>query len=151
MSACILSLFWHRDIYTIDMHERHRPFVLVVDAYTSIVVRESCVTLDPTVGSPCFLAPSARCASGQVLGISDTSWNSMKKFLGNRKVKEQILSFDARSLTGPIRKQVQKIMQVGSLPPASVCRDFAPPRVPYVRVYTHVRMAIFSRLCMAVP
>jgi dynein heavy chain 2 len=51
-----------------------------------------------------------------VLGISDTSWNSMKKFLGNRKVKEQILSFDARSLTGPIRKQVQKIMQVSSLP-----------------------------------
>ena len=36
----------------------------------------------------------------------------MKKFLGNRKVKEQILSFDARSLTGPIRKQVQKILQV---------------------------------------
>ena len=75
----------------------------------------------------------------------------MKKFLGNRKVKEQILSFDARSLTGPLRKQVQKIMQVASLPPASVYCDFAPPRVPYVRVYTHVRMVIFLRLCVTVP
>ncbi len=61
---------------------------------------------------PSPAAPAPRCLLLQVLGISDTSWNSMKKFLGNRKVKEQILSFDARSLTGPIRKQVQKIMQV---------------------------------------
>ena len=48
----------------------------------------------------------------QMLGIGDTSWNSMKKFLGNRRVKEQILSFDARSITAAIRKEVQKILKV---------------------------------------
>jgi hypothetical protein len=47
----------------------------------------------------------------QMLGIGDTSWNSMKTFLGNRRVKEQILSFDGRSITPAIRKEVMKILK----------------------------------------
>ncbi len=34
-----------------------------------------------------------------LMGIYDTSWNSMKTFLGQRNVKEQILNFDAHNVT----------------------------------------------------
>ena len=34
-----------------------------------------------------------------LMGIQDTSWNSMKSFLAKRGVKDEILSFDARRIT----------------------------------------------------
>ena len=34
-----------------------------------------------------------------LMGIYDTSWNSMKTFLGQRNVKDQILNFDAHNIT----------------------------------------------------
>lgn len=41
-----------------------------------------------------------------LLGIHDTSWLSMKKFLMNRGVKEEILNFDAHRITPEMRKAV---------------------------------------------
>lgn len=41
-----------------------------------------------------------------LLGIRDTSWLSMKKFLGNRGVKDEILNFDARRIDPQLRAQV---------------------------------------------
>jgi len=41
-----------------------------------------------------------------LLGINDTSWLSMKKFLMNRGVKDEILNFDAHRITPEIRKAV---------------------------------------------
>ena len=35
-----------------------------------------------------------------LLGINDTSWSAMKKFLGNRGVKDDILAFDVRWTVG---------------------------------------------------
>ncbi|TMW62553.1 hypothetical protein Poli38472_005171 [Pythium oligandrum] len=46
-----------------------------------------------------------------LLGIQDTSWNSMKKFLGNRGVKEDILNYDARRITPDISKAVTKLVK----------------------------------------
>lgn len=46
----------------------------------------------------------------KMLGISDTSWQSMKRFLGQRGVKDQILSFDARTLTPAARTEVKRLM-----------------------------------------
>lgn len=46
-----------------------------------------------------------------LLGIQDTSWNSMKKFLGNRGVKDDILNFDARRITPEISKAVTKLVK----------------------------------------
>ncbi|DBA00111.1 TPA: hypothetical protein N0F65_000402 [Lagenidium giganteum] len=46
-----------------------------------------------------------------LLGIQDTSWNSMKKFLGNRGVKDDILNYDARRITPDISKAVTKLVK----------------------------------------
>ncbi|CAM9543728.1 unnamed protein product, partial [Phaeothamnion confervicola] len=46
-----------------------------------------------------------------LLGIHDTSWLSMKKFLGNRGVKEEILSFDAHRIDPDMRTQVSKVLK----------------------------------------
>ncbi|CAM9131219.1 unnamed protein product, partial [Ectocarpus sp. 4 AP-2014] len=45
-----------------------------------------------------------------LLGIRDTSWLSMKKFLGNRGVKEDILNFDARRIDPQLRAKVTKLL-----------------------------------------
>ncbi|CAN0042899.1 unnamed protein product [Ascophyllum nodosum] len=45
-----------------------------------------------------------------LLGIRDTSWLSMKKFLGNRGVKEEILNFDAHRIDPQLRAQVSKLL-----------------------------------------
>ena len=39
----------------------------------------------------------------RLMGILDVSWNSMKVFLGQRTVKEEILNFNARNITKAIR------------------------------------------------
>ncbi|TYZ58493.1 hypothetical protein PybrP1_004198 [[Pythium] brassicae (nom. inval.)] len=46
-----------------------------------------------------------------LLGIQDTSWNSMKKFLGNRAVKDDILNYDSRRITPEIFKAVTKLVK----------------------------------------
>ncbi|CUG86359.1 dynein heavy chain, putative, partial [Bodo saltans] len=45
-----------------------------------------------------------------LLGISDVSWQSMRKFLGERGAKERILEFDARQVTPAIRDNVSKLL-----------------------------------------
>ena len=46
----------------------------------------------------------------RLMGVLDMSWNSMKAFLGNRTVKDEIMNFDARSVTSQIRKSVQELI-----------------------------------------
>lgn len=46
-----------------------------------------------------------------LLGIRDTSWMSIKRFLGNRGVKEDILNFDTHRITADIRSQVMKLLR----------------------------------------
>jgi dynein heavy chain 2 len=46
-----------------------------------------------------------------LMGIYDTSWNSMKTFLGQRNVKDQILNFDAHNITsGTTLQYLQSLM-----------------------------------------
>jgi dynein heavy chain 2 len=46
-----------------------------------------------------------------MLGVQDLSWLSMKKFLSNRGVKEDILNFDAARMSPDIRKNVGRVMK----------------------------------------
>jgi dynein heavy chain 2 len=46
-----------------------------------------------------------------LLGVQDHSWQSMKKFLSNRGVKEDILNFDARRIDPDLRKSVAKLLK----------------------------------------
>lgn len=46
----------------------------------------------------------------RVFGNMDTSWNSMKKFLGQRAIIESIIDFDPRSVTPEIRRDVNNII-----------------------------------------
>lgn len=45
------------------------------------------------------------------MGIFDTSWVSMKSFLAKRGIKEEIMGFDAHSITPEIRESVQELLQ----------------------------------------
>ena len=45
-----------------------------------------------------------------ILGQTDTSWTSMKKFLASRAVKENIINFDARQITVTIRERVEMLL-----------------------------------------
>eukprot|EP00327_Prymnesium_parvum_P015469 CAMPEP_0113281722 /NCGR_PEP_ID=MMETSP0008_2-20120614/28451_1 /TAXON_ID=97485 /ORGANISM="Prymnesium parvum" /LENGTH=3313 /DNA_ID=CAMNT_0000132155 /DNA_START=19 /DNA_END=9960 /DNA_ORIENTATION=- /assembly_acc=CAM_ASM_000153 len=47
----------------------------------------------------------------RVMGNFDTSWISMKRFLGNRSVLTEILNFDSRKITPEIRKSVRELLQ----------------------------------------
>ena len=46
----------------------------------------------------------------RLMGQKDTSWNSIKKFLGQRSVKEEILNFDAHRVTPQIRADVESLL-----------------------------------------
>lgn len=46
-----------------------------------------------------------------LLGIADTSWAGMKKFLGERGVKDSIIGYDARKMTAKQRSAVNKILR----------------------------------------
>ena len=46
-----------------------------------------------------------------LMGIEDTSWNSMKSFLAKRGVKEEIRSFDARRINPKSRLAVEKMLE----------------------------------------
>eukprot|EP00756_Hemistasia_phaeocysticola_P023549 Hpha_TRINITY_DN15900_c0_g17::TRINITY_DN15900_c0_g17_i1::g.73779::m.73779/K10414/DYNC2H, DNCH2; dynein heavy chain 2, cytosolic len=43
-----------------------------------------------------------------LMGIYDTTWGSMRKFLGQRGVKERILTFDAKDITPEVRENVSR-------------------------------------------
>jgi dynein heavy chain 2, cytosolic len=47
----------------------------------------------------------------QLMGIYDTSWNSMKVFLGQRGVKDEICNFDAHSVTPKVREAVKALLK----------------------------------------
>ncbi|XP_070553238.1 cytoplasmic dynein 2 heavy chain 1-like isoform X2 [Ptychodera flava] len=47
----------------------------------------------------------------RLMGILDTSWNSMRSFLAKRGVKEEISQFDARKITPDIRDGVEELLQ----------------------------------------
>ncbi|CAL4059761.1 unnamed protein product, partial [Meganyctiphanes norvegica] len=47
----------------------------------------------------------------RLMGILDTSWNSMKSFLAKRGVKEEIRNFDPRHVSPDARKSVEKLLQ----------------------------------------
>jgi dynein heavy chain 2 len=46
-----------------------------------------------------------------MLGVQDLTWSSMKKFLGNRGVKDDILNFDASRISNELRKNVAKLIK----------------------------------------
>ena len=46
-----------------------------------------------------------------LMGIEDTSWNSMKQFLAKRGVREEIRSFDARRINPKSRQAVEKLLK----------------------------------------
>ncbi|XP_047109239.1 cytoplasmic dynein 2 heavy chain 1 [Schistocerca piceifrons] len=59
-----------------------------------------------------------------LMGIRDTSWNNMKNFLAKRGVKEEIRTFDVRSVTPESRAHVERLIQERkeSLEPANAKR-----------------------------
>jgi len=46
-----------------------------------------------------------------MLGVDDTTWQSMKKFLGRAGVKEEIMSYDAGRLNPKLRAAVKRILK----------------------------------------
>ena len=46
-----------------------------------------------------------------LMGVQDTSWNSMKTFLAKRGVKEDILAFDARRISPQSRQLVEALLE----------------------------------------
>ena len=44
------------------------------------------------------------------MGILDTSWEAMRKFLSSSGVKEQIIGFDARRITKDVHKKVSALV-----------------------------------------
>ena len=46
----------------------------------------------------------------RLMGNFDTSWISMKRFLGNKSVKDEIINFDSRKITPEIREGVMEIV-----------------------------------------
>ena len=46
-----------------------------------------------------------------MLGVQDLSWLSMRKFLSNRGVKDDILNFDAKRISPDLRKNVSKLIK----------------------------------------
>ncbi|CAD5120552.1 DgyrCDS9119 [Dimorphilus gyrociliatus] len=47
----------------------------------------------------------------RLMGIQDTSWNSMKAFLGKRGVTQDIVQFDARKIPKKARKTVEDLLK----------------------------------------
>ncbi|CAF1020652.1 unnamed protein product, partial [Adineta ricciae] len=47
----------------------------------------------------------------KLMGVLDTSWTSMKAFLGKRGVKEDIMNFDPRNVTGENRESVEQLLR----------------------------------------
>ncbi len=47
----------------------------------------------------------------RIMGVFDTSWGSMRSFLAQRGVKEDIQSFDARRISSDIRESVHELLE----------------------------------------
>ncbi|CAF3536266.1 unnamed protein product [Rotaria sordida] len=47
----------------------------------------------------------------KLMGVLDTSWTSMKGFLGKRGVKEEIMNFDPRNVTAENRESVEQLLR----------------------------------------
>ncbi|KAJ3344816.1 Cytoplasmic dynein 2 heavy chain 1 [Entophlyctis luteolus] len=47
----------------------------------------------------------------RLMGNMDTSWNSMKGFLGKRTVKDEIMNFNARTITPAVRESVYALLK----------------------------------------
>ncbi|CAM4781010.1 unnamed protein product [Rotaria magnacalcarata] len=47
----------------------------------------------------------------KLMGVSDTSWTSMKAFLGKRGVKEEIMSYDPRNVVAENRESVEQLLR----------------------------------------
>ncbi|CAG0920502.1 unnamed protein product, partial [Notodromas monacha] len=47
----------------------------------------------------------------RLMGILDTSWNSMKSFLAKKGIKEEIRNFDARKTSPSDRRSVEKLLE----------------------------------------
>uniref|UniRef100_A0AC34R290 Dynein heavy chain coiled coil stalk domain-containing protein n=1 Tax=Panagrolaimus sp. JU765 TaxID=591449 RepID=A0AC34R290_9BILA len=45
------------------------------------------------------------------MGILDTSWEAMRKFLAKSGVKEEIINFDARRITPEVHKKVEALLK----------------------------------------
>ena len=45
------------------------------------------------------------------MGNQDTSWTSMKSFLGKRGIKDEIAMFDARNISPESRNQVEQLLE----------------------------------------
>ena len=43
----------------------------------------------------------------RIMGNYDTSWISMKRFLGNKSVKDELIHFDSRKITPEVRVRVR--------------------------------------------
>ena len=71
------------------------------------------------------------------MGTMDTSWSSMRNFLGQRGVKEDIQNFDARRITPASRNAVEELLRARheSFDPkvAKHASQAVPPLVEWVR------------------
>ncbi|KAJ1640034.1 dynein heavy chain and region D6 of dynein motor-domain-containing protein [Pavlovales sp. CCMP2436] len=47
----------------------------------------------------------------RIMGNYDTSWISMKRFLSNKSVKDEILNFDSRKITPEVRESVNALLR----------------------------------------
>ena len=47
----------------------------------------------------------------RLMGNNDNSWNSMKRFLGERSVITNIINFNARDITPDVRENVEKLVK----------------------------------------
>ena len=43
----------------------------------------------------------------RIMGNYDTSWISMKRFLGNKSVKDELINFDSRKITPEVRARLR--------------------------------------------
>ncbi|KAL4829789.1 hypothetical protein H8958_009079 [Nasalis larvatus] len=81
----------------------------------------------------------------RLMGIFDTSWVSMKSFLAKRGVRDDIATFDARSISKEIRESVEELLykNKGSFDPKNAKRasTAAAPLAAWVKAniqYSHV-------------
>lgn len=85
------------------------------------------------------MACTVRVSTGvlKLMGTMDTSWTSMRNFLGQRGVKEDIQNFDARRITPASRAAVEELLRARreSFDPkvAGHASQAAPPLVEWVR------------------
>ena len=58
-----------------------------------------------------------------ILGINDTSWLSMKGFLGDKKIKEQLLGFDPNMVSNGVLNKLTKYLNENPLDPTQVYKS----------------------------